>query len=94
MYPLVARPTEVEWVEMKYDQGRQSTADPTVRVVDMKRNLEWEEAEPQSTFDIMPIEQHRDSRMIVPVNVISITPGKIIFKDLLLRDYESLLSQV
>lgn len=111
----MTRPTEVEWVEMNYDHGRQAS-DPAVRVVDMKKKQEWEGDDPKSTVEIMPIEQSNTTRrktapftigdtssrgpfrtspqlldrsrpfdqekgkstMVVPVNIISLTPGKIL----------------
>lgn len=78
MYPLLARPTEVEWIELKYGEGRQSVAGPSVRVIDMKKKPAWESADPVTTFDIVPMEPSVEtSTLIVPVNVISITPGKV-----------------
>lgn len=106
MYPLVTRPTEVEWVEMDYDRG---PSDPTVQIADMKKKPDWEDDKVKTSVEIIPIKTAEDSRrpslggpsgrafrpsptlldrprgldvakelsaMVVPVNVISITPGK------------------
>lgn len=79
VYPLVARPTEVEWIEMNFEEGKKSMSGPSVRIVDMKRKSAWESADPATTVDIVPIQSSQEtSAIIIPVNVVSITPGKIL----------------